>query len=674
MRNNSYIYGIPHFNISDKFTYFIDLTNINYNSPIVALQKKHLYENARNEAEKITSLLKNDNATEIQSAIKFLGVAAQNERKKEILILKAYKAKLQKELPRGKDIDKILSSLDSANLNNPKQLNQFYNDLTSCLNILRQNAEDYYTRLQQWKKHNNKKMNELAQDDYRFRAAGDIQAILNNITGMATKAQEKKVESFAAKLRELVANYIIDNNVSHLCATGEDFAAIVAAITLDIEKELQKELDKDTEKNDFSELTDKELQNFINEYSSRTLAQQTRLQKALTADQDSLQDILYAAKNILGITTLSGSAKATQITKANSRTSKMNERNSMFKFFKNSKKIDYNLLQELKAVKFSSTTKTSHGNLFELIQVLTNQNAIKIGGSAATDTISMGSVDIELENTDIGREIKQWRNEIANAYTEYDMLKRESREQDRTEAFLEMNKEVEKAEEEINKLLEKLDIQVNDLFIYHESLKLYMGMETNDSDAFHGREMIILNYIDELYSLAGIGDLVLPQKDALIFLALNLSNEAVGAGAKNTLAHYLSIFAGLLMFDDVRNIAIEAARKVNSEQSKTLKNIHLYNLNGIYVPASMILTYTYQSLQQAYDQIISGRGAKVNISTNKIDKDINVFLNTEDKISEYNVSSYRYLWPIMADKASSGTTVRIAFLAAFNQFINELLG
>jgi len=274
----------------------------------------------------------------------------------------------------------------------------------------------------------------------------------------------------------------------------------------------------------------------------------------------------------------------------------MNERNSMFKFFKNSKKIDYNLLQELKAVKFSSTTKTSHGNLFELIQVLTNQNAIKIGGSAATDTISMGSVDIELENTDIGREIKQWRNEIANAYTEYDMLKRESREQDRTEAFLEMNKEVEKAEEEINKLLEKLDIQVNDLFIYHESLKLYMGMETNDSDAFHGREMIILNYIDELYSLAGIGDLVLPQKDALIFLALNLSNEAVGAGAKNTLAHYLSIFAGLLMFDDVRNIAIEAARKVNSEQSKTLKNIHLYNLNGIYVPASMILTYTYQSL------------------------------------------------------------------------------
>jgi len=76
---------------------------------------------------------------------------------------------------------------------------------------------------------------------------------------MATKAQEKKVESFAAKLRELVANYIIDNNVSHLCATGEDFAAIVAAITLDIEKELQKELDKDTEKNDFSELTDKEL-------------------------------------------------------------------------------------------------------------------------------------------------------------------------------------------------------------------------------------------------------------------------------------------------------------------------------------------------------------------------------------------------------------------------------
>lgn len=673
MRNNSYIYGIPNFNIGDKFTYFIDLANINYNSPIVASQKKRLYESAIDEAYEITNSLKDNNASEIQSAIKFLGTAAQNERKKEISILKAYKAKLQKELPRGKDIDKILFSLDSANLDNPKQLDQFYNDLTNCLNILRQNAEDYYARLQQWKKHNNKKMNELAQDDYHFRAAGDIQAILNNITGMATKAQERKVESFAAKLRKLVTNYIIDNNISRLCATGEDFAAIVAAITLDIEKELQKELDKDTEKNDFSELTDKELQNFMNEYSSRALTQQTRLQKALTIEQDSLQDILSATKNILGITTLSGSAKATQIAKANSRTSKMNEKNSMFKFFKNSKKIDYNLLQELKAVKFSSSTKTSHGNLFELIQVLINQNAIKVGGSAATDTISMGAVTIELENTDIGREIRQWRNEIANAYTEYDMLKRESREQDRTEAFLEMNKRVEKVEEEINKLLKKLDTQVNDLFIYHESLKLYMGIETNDSDAFHGREMIILNYIDELYSLAGIRDLILPQKDALIFLALNLSNQAVGAGAKNTLAHYLSIFAGLLMFDDVRNIAIEAARKISSEQSEALKNIHLYNLNGIYVPASMILTYTYQSLQQAYNQVISGRGAKVNISTNKIDKDINDFLNTKDKISEYGVSSYKNLWPIMANKASSGTTVRIAFLAAFNQFINELL-
>lgn len=166
----------------------------------------------------------------------------------------------------------------------------------------------------------------------------------------------------------------------------------------------------------------------MNEYSSRALTQQTRLQKALTVEQDSLQDILFATKNILGITTLSGSAKATQIAKVNSRTSKMNEKNSMFKFFKNSKKIDYNLLQELKAVKFSSSTKTSHGNLFELIQVLINQNAIKVGGSAATDIISMGAVTIELENTDIGREIRQWRNEIANAYTEYDMLKRESRE------------------------------------------------------------------------------------------------------------------------------------------------------------------------------------------------------------------------------------------------------
>jgi len=62
--------------------------------------------------------------------------------------------------------------------------------------------------------------------------------------------------------------------------------------------------------------------------------------------------------------------------------------------------------------------------------------------------------------------------------------------------------------------------------------------------------MVILNYIDEMYSANGIG-LDLPEKQNLQLLAMNLSSQAVGGDYKGTLENFFSIFAGLLMFDDV---------------------------------------------------------------------------------------------------------------------------
>jgi len=71
--------------------------------------------------------------------------------------------------------------------------------------------------------------------------------------------------------------------------------------------------------------------------------------------------------------------------------------------------------------------------------------------------------------------------------------------------------------------------------------------------------MNILSFIDYM-DTASIEDFSLViNRDLLNFLALNLSPNAAAASAKGPLEDYFSIFAGLLMFDDVHNIALEAA-------------------------------------------------------------------------------------------------------------------
>ena len=63
--------------------------------------------------------------------------------------------------------------------------------------------------------------------------------------------------------------------------------------------------------------------------------------------------------------------------------------------------------------------------------------------------------------------------------------------------------------------------------------------------------MQALNLLDNLYSLNNIEDLTLVNQDIMYGAILNLCELAIGHGSKSMVENYLSIFAGLLMFDDV---------------------------------------------------------------------------------------------------------------------------
>ena len=74
-------------------------------------------------------------------------------------------------------------------------------------------------------------------------------------------------------------------------------------------------------------------------------------------------------------------------------------------------------------------------------------------------------------------------------------------------------------------------------------------MEKGVKRAYHGREMNIFNYIEEAATTGTFN------QNVLNFMAMNLATDSIGAANKKPLETYLSIFAGLLMFDDFSIVA-----------------------------------------------------------------------------------------------------------------------
>lgn len=669
-KSSSWAYNIPNFEMSDRFTYFLSLNNeeiLSKNSEIPRKRKIALYEASTAAAQEVASSLTVDSIT-MDSALNFLKQVAESERKKELQIFKQYKDSLKKKFPQ-KRFAKIFKVLESTNLDNPN-LDSFYEALTSAINLIRQESNEYLNRLKRLKSHNYKQMNELQQDTYLFRAQGDIQALNNSLIGMATQSQQDS--SFAAKLRRTIMDhYVIPHNIIEAVSCGEDYVAILDLITLDIERKLQEVLDKEGKK-DFTEITDK-IEEVVDNYANAVGKDQTRFQKVMSENGEELEDILQATKSILGISTIKGEENIKKRNRqVGQRISRLSEEQSLYKRMSKDPALK-KIQEELKHVTITSASSTSHGNLFEVIELLI-QKGFKVSGNAATDIISIGSISFDILLPNIQNLISDYTKRTTNYFSQNAKQHRKDRLHERDTEIKEMNEAIRNAETQLNDTLKNLDANIENIFIYHESLKLYKGMEIGQSDAFHGRSMQLLGYLEELYSLNGIEDLILPDKNALIFLSQNLSKLAVGGDFKEPLEKYLSIFAGLIMFDDISNIALDSAQMLKNEQNGPIKNIHLYNLNGVYVPGSMILSYTYENMKNIQNMAQSGRGANAKIYTSGIDTAIKKFEDEHPApFGHIKGESYSSYWPQIGEAAVSGTTIRVAFLSSFNAFLNKLI-
>lgn len=173
-----------------------------------------------------------------------------------------------------------------------------------------------------------------------------------------------------------------------------------------------------------------------------------------------------------------------------------------------------------------------------------------------------------------------------------------------------------------------------------------------------------LTKIDELAATGGmsIGDL-----DWLRSAIINShKSTVVGAGMKTSLENYLSMIAVALLFDDGKDIMIQATQNIKQAVSSTTVNtIHLFFLQGFgYFPLSQVLYSIYNRLSQSSQEIFTiarGGGAKVKISLKGYPKDLTPYENLSIET-----------WEETGAAAESGALINMTFLASFMDILDKL--
>lgn len=679
VRMSNWKYGIPDFVPDALFTYFNILHDDPYSGPATA-RKEALYNEAKSKAAGLSQSMQQNTAI-MQSALDFLYQAAISEQAKERRVLERYRKDLEDILPNNKELSTILHNFTPDLLEDADALRETYSKIVEYISILQTDLTSYRNRLDSFKDHNQKDMENLNHDDYRMRIKGELHAISNSVVGAATKAQQDSDEVYASLLRTAVGEYMVKHDVVSRIKSGADLVALASAIALDIENYMDNELRKLKGTADLREYSLEEMRTIVKErliaFSDREDRELTNLERALEEDGEQLQDILVAMKSSLGITTNASDRLVNS--RHNNYKKQQNKQDSIINRLVDAG-LDPKIKEELFHVKFVSTaSNTLHGNIFEALRAVLQENALKVQGSAAVDILELGKISIQVQSELDMDALMNHVRKISDDFTEYTVTTRKGRFDSATQRYEEMNRAIRDTTDKITDTLHKLDakgVKTEDIFIYHESLKLYKSIEAKNTGSvkFHGRDLEILTYIDELYSLSGLDGLKLPQRETLQFLALNIANLAVGSAQKNILAQYFGIFAGLLMFGDAYNIAEEAVMKINESQSGSAAyNIHLYDLNGFFVPASMILSFTYRAMKDANKKLQNDFGAKVEISTSGATKVIQRWIDKRKDAREAGIPYYSAgEWGRVGEEVANNTKVRIAFFSAFAEFINSL--
>lgn len=665
---------IPDFDLANRFCYFLDLNNVENNHGSLAAQKINVFYSAVSDLIipfKNAAQIKNGRTTEdIENAIKFLKNIAQSEREKEMRVLYRYKKELEKspivqdliakDTNTYSNINDIFSDMEKF-LNNPSgDPHDFYIQLTTLLNAARQTAESYRMRLAQLADKTRASTREIRSDFMLARMTSDLKTLLATSIGTLRRKDER---SMSSKISDLVINYVTDNYKNNPAFLNNPYE-VLAGTLMDFEAFLQAEYDKMNNRGEKIENLD------INKIFKQFTQANTRFTQLLQQDSAELNELLLDIRSTLGIKRLTKASKQYETYQGQlekNLASKTGE-----KRLRGMQKIQgiFNAVGRKAPIVQWSLEGNKHGSIAELLRPLLEEGAKHIGShGTAADVITTKLYQLRLKFPEDAAWIAEQEKEIIKLIEGMGIEERENAMDDLTDVYGKVNKQIEAVDKQLLDFLEQRGIQ-EDIFIYHESLKLYLQAEQGITKDFHGRELQIMSLLDILYSANNIGGLSLIEEDIMRGIATNLAKGAIGDSSKGAVEKYLSIFAGLLMFDDVKNIAQDIARTaLTNIQQNDVFHIHLYLINQIYIPSSLLLSQIVFALQKGYEQM-NFEDARITISTGGMSESIQYYVDTRQDKDGNTVSLQ--MWKDYREQAAQETTARIAFLRSFLDLVASL--
>ena len=307
----------------------------------------------------------------------------------------------------------------------------------------------------------------------------------------------------------------------------------------------------------------------------------------------------------------------------------------------------------------------------ELIPIRNGQINVALGSpSIKVDNLFIETT-IEI-NEDLFAEIeKKTQKAFEDQYSSLENTSKKYYSDDVSTAnWLARQKKLEAYKKELSQiLLEQKNIQdLSESFIVETSDKIYESFGAK-ANAFDGGSLgpNLMSQLTKIDELAATGGMSLGDLDWLRSAIINShKSTVVGAGMKTSLENYLSMIAVALLFDDGKDIMIQATQNIKQAVSSTTVNtIHLFFLQGFgYFPLSQVLYSIYNRLSKSSQEIFSiakGGGAKVKISLKGYPKDLTPYENLSIET-----------WEETGATAESGALINMTFLASFMDILRDL--
>ena len=248
-----------------------------------------------------------------------------------------------------------------------------------------------------------------------------------------------------------------------------------------------------------------------------------------------------------------------------------------------------------------------------VVDLLSNgiQGAVVSGHKNLTDDVTAGFLVIEssFDDDSFQKIVQKTKRNLTNAQ------RRATKEMRKTLGADDLRKniyELNKARQEQRAILEEANKEINEIYggvqdllshiNIHTSVKGYKsisgGRYVFEGAAFGSDIIEQATVLDDLFEAGGITSF---DRDWLIFALINCGQGMIGKGNKHHLEDYLSMVAGLLMFNDAYLISQDVRKFMENTYTDTsVEDIHLYVLNNVYIHNSYVLEETYRAMLHAF--------------------------------------------------------------------------